>query len=119
MTTTITIALIITNAACLIALACAIEGIGYWKQEAIVTQALKEDCALKDKWIARLEKDVDSRQQAINEWRMVANVLREEARERAQEAAYWRARKRLIYAALWQRHQKRLGRVTLARMVAL
>lgn len=83
-----------------IALVCALERIGYWKQEA-------RGATFRRKWINWLLKDTERKQEAVNEWRLAAEVLREDNRALACENAYLRARRRVILVAWWRRRQKR------------
>lgn len=71
-------------------------------------------------WRARLEKDYARPQAAINEWRMVANVLREDNRALLHDLAYWQARRGVIYCAWWTKQRApRERRVTAVRVATL
>lgn len=64
--TIITITLILYAAIVTIALAVVVERVGFWKQEAQRIEPLERANATLRKWIARLERDAERKQAAIN-----------------------------------------------------
>lgn len=123
----LTILLIITNIVAIILLACALEHIGLLKHAnrklAIGERKARRQVAFYRKWKDRLEQDAERKQAAINEWRMVANVLREDNRALLHDLAYWQARHRVIYCAWWTKQRKERApqerRVTMVRAATL
>lgn len=92
---------------------------GWWR--ARLECALARDAeTFANRRVARPEKDYARPQAAINEWRMVANVLREDNRALLHDLAYWQARRGVIYCAWWTKQRApRERRVTAVRVATL